>query len=261
MLKYILALFLLLSALIVTGQPKTTYFDKHWNACDETYAAYIRRAFPEKGKFRVEDSYISGRVYCTSYRTEIATNQVKNRDGTIVFYDEKGHKLREGAYSEGRRDGRWRFYDWQTHKLKREIEYQMDSIISDEDYVESSASTKPNASKNTKPTEMPKNNNAPVTYIEHMPSAGFVINEYLSENIIYPKAARKAGIEGRVIVKFVVDEDGAICDVRLLKGIGGGCDEEAVKVVSEMPFWNPGIQNGETVRVYFTLPITFRLTD
>ncbi len=96
-------------------------------------------------------------------------------------------------------------------------------------------------------------------YSEKMPKCPFDINRYLAKNIRYPKFARTAEIEGRVILKFTVDEDGAIAEVKVMKGIGGGCDEEAVRVVSEMPYWEPGIQNGKTVRVYFTLPISFKL--
>ncbi len=96
-------------------------------------------------------------------------------------------------------------------------------------------------------------------YVEKMPAAHYVLNDYLAKNIHYPKYARKKNIEGRVIVKFVVDEDGSISNVEIKKGIGGGCDEEAIRVVSEMPAWIPGSQNGKLVRVYFTLPIHFKL--
>jgi protein TonB len=60
-------------------------------------------------------------------------------------------------------------------------------------------------------------------------------------------------------VKFVVNEDGDISDAQVLRGIGGGCDQEALRVVKSMPKWKPGKQNGRAVKVYFTLPVTFRL--
>lgn len=82
---------------------------------------------------------------------------------------------------------------------------------------------------------------------------------YLSEHIRYPDQAREAGIEGKVTVKFVVNEDGDISDAQVLRGIGGGCDQEALRVVKSMPKWKPGKQNGRAVKVYFTLPVTFRL--
>ena len=76
-----------------------------------------------------------------------------------------------------------------------------------------------------------------------------------------PKKARKNNTEGKVVVRFVVDEDGYVTHAEVISGIGSGCDEEALRVVSSMPKWQPGTQNGEPVRVYFTLPIMFKLQD
>ena len=83
--------------------------------------------------------------------------------------------------------------------------------------------------------------------------------QYLGENIKYPAAAQRANISGRVFVKFVVEDDGAIGDVEVMKGIGFGCDEEAIRVVKSMPKWNPGVQNGKNVRVYYNMPIVYKL--
>ncbi|MFW6019504.1 MAG: energy transducer TonB [Bacteroidales bacterium] len=83
--------------------------------------------------------------------------------------------------------------------------------------------------------------------------------KYLQENIEYPQMARESGIEGTVYVTFVVEPDGSVTDVRVLRGIGGGCDEEAVRVVRNMPKWEPGKQRGKKVRVQFNMPIRFQL--
>lgn len=82
---------------------------------------------------------------------------------------------------------------------------------------------------------------------------------YLIENIHYPTMARESGIQGMVYVTFVVERDGSITDVRVLRGIGGGCDEEAVRVVTNMPRWIPGRQRNKPVRVQFNLPVRFTL--
>lgn len=84
--------------------------------------------------------------------------------------------------------------------------------------------------------------------------------KYLQQNLKYPQMARESGIQGTVYVTFVVEKDGSITDVRILRGIGGGCDEEAARVVKAMPRWNPGKQRGQSVRVQFNLPIRFVLT-
>ncbi|MCH7399083.1 energy transducer TonB [Belliella sp. DSM 107340] len=84
-------------------------------------------------------------------------------------------------------------------------------------------------------------------------------NQYLSKNLKYPTQARRMGIEGTVYVVFVVNTDGTIQDVDVLRGIGGGCDEEAMRVVKAAPKWEPGKQRGRPVRVRMRLPIRFKL--
>lgn len=83
--------------------------------------------------------------------------------------------------------------------------------------------------------------------------------QYLGDHIRYPQMAKEAGISGKVYLTFVVDTNGVISDIEVLKGIGGGCDEEAVRVLRNMPRWNPGKNNGQPVRVHFNLPVSFTL--
>ncbi len=100
------------------------------------------------------------------------------------------------------------------------------------------------------------------TVVESMPSfpgGDKARIRFLNENIEYPKMARESGIQGRVYVTFVVERNGLVTDVKILRGIGGGCDEEAIRVVKAMPKWIPGKQRGKPVRVQFTLPIKFTL--
>ncbi len=82
---------------------------------------------------------------------------------------------------------------------------------------------------------------------------------YLQNNIHYPQLAKDLGIQGRVFVTFVIEKNGSVNDVKLLRGIGGGCDEEAIRVVKSMPKWIPGSQRNIPVRVQYNLPINFRL--
>ncbi|MFO7614745.1 MAG: energy transducer TonB [Bacteroidales bacterium] len=83
--------------------------------------------------------------------------------------------------------------------------------------------------------------------------------KFLAENIKYPQMAKESGIQGRVFVTFVVERDGSVTDVRVIRGIGGGCDEEAIRVVKNMPKWTPGKQRGKAVRVQYNLPVKFTL--
>ena len=82
---------------------------------------------------------------------------------------------------------------------------------------------------------------------------------YLQENIVYPASAIENKIEGRVILRFVVEKDGSVSNVNVLRRLGNGCDEEAVRVVESMTEWTPAQQNGNVVRQLYTLPVFFRL--
>ena len=84
--------------------------------------------------------------------------------------------------------------------------------------------------------------------------------EFLGNNLVYPKEAIEAGIEGKVFVEFYIEKDGTVCDAKVLRGIGYGCDEEALRVIGLMPKWSPGKQRGKAVRVRYTLPINFKLS-
>lgn len=83
--------------------------------------------------------------------------------------------------------------------------------------------------------------------------------KYVSKNLNYPKQAKKQGIEGRIFLQFVVDKDGSLTDIKVVKGIGFGLDEEAKRVLSECPKWKPARQRGKVVKVRMSIPIVFKL--
>lgn len=91
------------------------------------------------------------------------------------------------------------------------------------------------------------------------PGGQGALMQWLRDNIKYPVIAAENGIEGRVIVQFVVSKSGSISNVNVVRGVDPSLDKEAVRVVSNMPNWTPGKQNGTTVNVRYTLPVTFKL--
>ena len=98
--------------------------------------------------------------------------------------------------------------------------------------------------------------------VEEMPAfpgGDKALRQFVSNNLIYPIKAREAGIQGTVYVTFIVDKKGYIRNIKIIRGIGGGCDEEAVRVVKLMPKWNPGTQNGKPVNVKFNLPLNYSI--
>lgn len=91
------------------------------------------------------------------------------------------------------------------------------------------------------------------------PGGDGVLLQYLAKHINYPTYAQEVGIQGRVIVQFVVDKDGTITDPVVVKSVDPSLDKEAIRVITSMPKWNPGMQRNKPVRVKYTLPVTFRL--
>jgi len=85
--------------------------------------------------------------------------------------------------------------------------------------------------------------------------------KFLVKVMRYPAAARERGVQGRVLVSFVVERDGSLTDIKVARGIGSGCDEEAVRVMKLSPKWIPGSQNGNPVRVAYTMPLSYALSN
>jgi TonB family protein len=102
----------------------------------------------------------------------------------------------------------------------------------------------------------------PFDVVEHMPEypgGASALFEFLSKTVKYPAAAEKAGTQGRVVVTFVVEQDGSIAEPTVVKSVSPELDAEAVRVINAMPNWKPGTQNGKAVRVKYTVPISFAL--
>ena len=113
-------------------------------------------------------------------------------------------------------------------------------------------------------TEPDPDENAIFQVVETQPEFPGGIAElmkYLQKNIRYPKVCKEQGLQGRVIVQFVVNTDSTISDVNVIKPVNPHFDKEALRVVKAMPKWKPGTQHGKPVRVRFTLPVTFRLPE
>ena len=98
-----------------------------------------------------------------------------------------------------------------------------------------------------------------VEEMPHFPGGAAALQAFLSSNTKYPVVAQENGVQGRVIVSFVVERDGSITDVRVVRSVDPSLDREATRVVKSMPRWSPGKQNGSAVRVKYTVPVVFRL--
>ena len=159
----------------------------------------------------------------------------------------------------------WRVFEYKSYDKQSLDEFQRSVEVIEEEMVE--------ITKQEQPKPQPPAPKPQVTQIEiveaeifkvvevmpEFPGGAAKMMEYIQKNMKYPMMARESDIQGRVFVNFVVEPDGSISNVAVLRGIGGGCDEEAVRVVQSMPKWNPGKQRGTAVRCAFTVPIIFKL--
>lgn len=140
-------------------------------------------------------------------------------------------------------------------EVEQEIKFIFDVEVTEETKVEE-----------YKPIEMPKDAEEESDQIfviveeNAQPKGGLSeFYQYVSSNIKYPAQARRLNVEGRVYVEFIVGKDGKISNANAVKGIGAGCDEEAVRIIMGAPSWNPAKQRGKPVRQRMVLPITFKL--
>lgn len=113
---------------------------------------------------------------------------------------------------------------------------------------------------------MPKKDDTltPYSVVEQMPEfpgGEDSLRIFIRRTIKYPDLARESSVEGTVYINFIIEKDGSVSNPKILRGIGSGCDEEAIRVIKLMPKWIPGKQYGKTVRVQYNLPIKFKLDD
>lgn len=139
-------------------------------------------------------------------------------------------------------------------KIEEEIEINMDTEVTEQTKVEE-VKIVPQEEEKEDPDQI-------FLVVEETaaPTGGMpAFYEYVAKKLKYPAQARRMGIEGKVFVEFVIERDGSITDVKAIKGIGAGCDEEAVRVLQSAPKWKPGKQRGKPVRQRMVLPIAFKL--
>jgi len=143
----------------------------------------------------------------------------------------------------------------EDEEIIEEIEINLDIEMTEETEIEDVVFDDFNDVPEEKPDEI-------FSIVEEQPSpqGGMTaFYEFVGNNMKYPSKAERLNIEGRVFVQFVVEKDGSLTDIQVVRGIGAGCDEEAVRVLSIAPKWNPGKQRGRPVRVRMILPIVFKL--
>lgn len=224
--------------------------------------------YPEKAK----DEEISGRVFISFViEKDGSVSNVKVLRGIGGGCDEEAVRVISSMpkWKPGKQKGEAVRVSYQIpimFKLGQtndEYKTTVKTVIAGDDEHSWKASTVTVPDENMK-DKMKPNANGVYQIVEEMPSfpgGDQKLMEYIANNINYPQEARDKGIEGRVFIRMVIEKDGSVSNVKVLRGIGGGCDEEAERVIKSMPKWKPGMMKGEPVPVSYQIPINFKLAE
>ena len=238
--KYISTILFLLLYNVVISQLDTIYFDKSWKVIEQSdNASYFRIVhFEKKTKlYEVNDYYISGKLQMKGY---FESSKLKVKTGKYTWYFENGNISEEGSYKNGKKDGKWFVYS-ENGKLHYEDEYVNGifkvgrQYVDDIEYVYTEKEIMPRFSG----CEFIDERN------ERDKCAQEELLLYLSQ-IVYPEIAYDKQLEGKVIIRFIINEDGSTSDVAVLKGIYEALDNAAIEHIKNMPKWIPG---GKTRKV------------
>ncbi len=260
-------LFLLINVLLCFYEAKsqqakdTIFYDKIWDISTKYNADYYRIISKEKELFEVKDYFLNGSIQMSgaykSFNPEI-------KEGLFTYYDKNGIKTTQESYVDNKKDGpNTRYYEsgsiwvyenysnglldgdcfgyFENGQIKRKENYFKGVLKEGKCYTISGVDT---------------------TYYPFEIKPEFIGGEkamraYVSQNLKYPFKARWKGIEGKVVLSFVVGVDGQINNVELVKSVHPILDKAAIDVITKMPKWTPGFKEGKVVTEKFTLPIFF----
>ena len=227
---------------ICLSQNDTIFLDKYLKNCPRNEAVNCRVITPHGDNYLFIDSKINGSIFM------IAISSRKDRlmrNGKCTYYYDSGKKSSEGDYENDHPVGIWTSWKEFENDSSKNIYVNNTSVGLVENNVEEKSDSK-----------------IVFTVVEHQPEfegGEIALKKYFAENLYYPMQAFRKNIQGTVFLTFVVNSDGSISDVKLLRGIDPECDAEAIRCVEKMPKWIPGMQSGKAVNVQFNLPVKFNL--
>ncbi len=265
--KAIIVYLLLSMPIILVAQQKldTIFYNQNWKVTKvKDSITFYRLITKINGKFNVKDYYLSKTLQMTGTYSSIEKDF---RDGYFKYYDEFGKIYSEGSFKKNCKSGIWKVY--KKNKLWTETNYVNDTIHGNFMVYYPNGMIKRNEvyrkgefkiglcySQDGNDT-----NYFPFEIAPEFRGGEEEMMKSLSYHIVYPKAAKDSKIEGKVIVRFYVDYDGSIGDATVVSNTPDILNQSALNGLKKMPKWNPGKEDGEPIRVYFTLPILFKLYE
>jgi TonB family protein len=264
--RSIFILFLLLTGISFTGfsQIDTVFLNKSGQKCSRIDAKSYRIFTPDSMGFVMHQYRMNDSLKITGHYKTIAPNEV--RDGQFVEYMESGEVMEEIVYVNGSKSGvntryypgkkpwfigefaaglqigehRWFNEDGSKHRIEK---YSNGKLIDGFCYTKSGVDT----------------SYFPEEELAEFPGKQEALYKFIAKNVKYPKECIENEIEGRVFVKFVINQQGKITDCQIIRSVHPLLDAEALRVVNSMPLWRPAMMEGKPVKIEFNLPINFKL--
>lgn len=264
-LSQLLILFVILTASSKSeARPDTTYYNGDMQKT-ELYKAeyYCITNLMENHLYKVANYYIkNNKLQMAGFYSSLDSNI---KEGLFVNYDENGNILKEGVYNSNKKNGEWKYYYPDSKNIWYMEHYDTGQIVGDLISYYKSGKIKRRETHKLYDTTVTgycfeeSGESRPFTPFVNKPKPGCNINEFLSNNLHYPEKALEDGIEGIVIISFLVLEDGSLTDAKIEKSIYDCLDTEALRVVKKMPNWIPGTMDDIIGKWYTSLPIVFKL--
>lgn len=258
---YLFFALLFWSQSLFAQQKDTVYLNKFYDTTDKASAHYVRVIDYKINGFDLTEYFTNGKIHQQGFYSSL--NPIK-REGYFKYYHENGTLKSEGMYQKNELTGLWKNY-YDESNLKSSIYYQNDkkegvlkSYFKDQKLRREEIYKKGEMIK----SQCYRHSGADTTYYPFEEQAEFKggiekMYQYLSENLHYPSEANENNIQGIVRLHFTVEEDGLITNIEIKKGAYKYLDQEAMRVVAEMPNWTPSKDEGTPVKSYYNLPLKF----
>jgi len=243
----ILSLFLLfLLPLLSKGQDTlVVYYNSDWDEISqEKKAVFYRKLYQvSEDTWQAKDYFIEGNLQMVGqFKSELT----KERKGIFTYYFKNGQVESTGLFVDNNEEGEWLYY-YENGKIKKEAIFDNGNCIIERKHDE-----------NGKITVVEN----PYNFAEinpEFPGGNAAMSAFIGKEFSYPEYSREMGEQGTVYVEFVVQKNGQLDDIKIVKGVSKHLDAEVVRVIKAMPKWKPGQQDGVPVNVRFTIPIKCRL--
>jgi len=237
----LLIIFITISHLAKSQDTIVTYMDNHWKPTNIENAQYIRKAFKNKDKkWEVNDYYMNGNLQMTGF---YKTSKLKKEEGNFQYYYKEGGVKNEGNYHKGKYVGEWRWYRPNGSLASKEF-YKLGEL-------ENFTFWNEDGSVMTEKKGL-------LQQAEFI-GGDMALRQFIASSVKYPIEAQTKGIQGKVYIQFIIDLEGNVTEVKVVKSVNEALDKEAMRVIAGLPKWIPGKRHNLPVKISYTVPINFVL--